>query len=73
MAMNEANAAVMKRSAFLWIAADLILGLNIFAAYQGSEAVIYGALAVTGLFALVGIGFGVWVGRMVAKAAAAPR
>jgi Na+-transporting NADH:ubiquinone oxidoreductase subunit NqrD len=71
--MNEANVTVMKRAVFLWIGAGLVLGLNVFAAYQQSAAVIYAALAITGLFALVGIGFGIWAARTITRAAATPR
>lgn len=71
--MNAATVAVMKRAVFLWIGSGLILGFNIFAAYRQSLAVIYAALAVTGLFALGGIAFGIWAARSLTRAAAAPR
>jgi hypothetical protein len=48
------------------------MGFNIFAAYRQDAAVIYAALAITGLFALVGIGFGIWAARTVARAADVP-
>ena len=67
--MNAANVTVMKRATFLWIGAGLIIGLNIFAANQRSEAVIYGALIATGLYALFGMGFGIWAARTVTRAA----
>jgi hypothetical protein len=69
--MNAPAVTVMKRARFLWIGAGLIMGLNLFAAYAQSEAVIYGALLATGLFALVGIAFGIWAARTVTRAAAA--
>ena len=71
--MDQANVTVMRRTVWLWIASGLILGLNIFAAYRQSEALIYATLAVTAVFALAGIGFGIWAARTVAKAAAARR
>jgi hypothetical protein len=58
----------MKRATFLWIGTGLIMGFNIFAAYRQSEALIYGALAATGLFALAGIAFGIWAARTVTRA-----
>lgn len=65
--MNEQSVTVMKRAVFLWIGSGLVLGLNIFAAYQRSETMIYSALAITGLFALFGIAFGIWAARTVAR------
>jgi hypothetical protein len=67
--MDAGTVTVMKRATFLWIGSGLIIGVNLFAAYSQSEAVIYGALAATGLFALFGIAFGIWAGRTVARAA----
>jgi ABC-type proline/glycine betaine transport system permease subunit len=59
----------MRRATFLWIGTGLIMGLNLFAAYQQSMAVIYGALVATGIFALVGVAFGIWAARTVTRAA----
>ena len=71
--MNAASVTVMKRAMYLWIGTGLVMGFNIFAAYQASEIAVYSALALTGLFALVGIGFGIWAARTVARASAAAR
>jgi hypothetical protein len=73
LAMNEAGTTVMKRAVFLWIGAGLILGLNIIAAYRQDQAMIHAALAITGLFALVGTAFGIWAARTVTGSSAAPR
>jgi cation transporter-like permease len=71
--MNPATATIMKRSVFLWVGAALVLCLNIFAATQPDPAWLDAALVVTGLFAIVGIGFGVWAARMAVRAGSAPR
>lgn len=70
--MNAATVTVLKRAMYLWIGAGLILGVNIFAAYQQSEALIFGALAATGLFALIGIAFGIWAARTLTRASRSP-
>ena len=65
--MTEANVLVMKRAMFLWIGAGLLLAFNIFAASQQSASLVYWALALTGAFAVFGIGFGVWAARKVSS------
>jgi hypothetical protein len=71
--MNSADMLVMKRSVFLWIGAALVMGLNASAAYHPSKLIIYTALATTALYALVGIGFGIWAARTVTRAASTPQ
>ena len=58
--MTEGHAIVMRRSLILWIGTALLIGFNLFAASQHDAALTYAALAATGLFALFGIGFGLW-------------
>ena len=67
--MDAGAARVMRRATFLWIGAGLILGFNIFAAYAQSQAAVYAALAASGMFALVGIAFGIWAARVVTRPA----
>ncbi|WP_315760350.1 hypothetical protein [Sphingomonas sp. Y38-1Y] len=61
------NAIVLARSTYLWIAAGLIFGFTLFAGSTGSLPLIKGALIANGVFALLGIAFGVWTGRKVAR------
>jgi len=64
--MTEATKLVWRRSVILWIGAGLVTALNYIAATFGDQTLTYGALAVTGMFALFGIGFGIWAGRTLA-------
>ena len=63
--MPEANLLVMRRAIILWIGSGLVLGFNIFAASQQNLRLISWALALTAVFALFGIAFGIWVARNV--------
>jgi hypothetical protein len=51
----------------MWIASGLLMGLNIFAGLTANRPLIFASLALTGVFALVGIAFGIWAGAMVAR------
>jgi hypothetical protein len=66
--MQEPHRTVLKRSVPLWITAFLLMTLNGLAAMLGSPSLTYVALAISGAFALYGIGFGIWVGRKLSKA-----
>jgi LytS/YehU family sensor histidine kinase len=61
--MPQANALVLRRSVVLWVAAFLLMGLNIYAGLARNTDLIKIALALTALFALAGIAFGVWAAR----------
>ena len=63
--MPEANLLVMRRAAILWVGSGLILGFNIFAASQQDLQLIRWALALTAIFALFGIAFGIWAAKKV--------
>jgi len=63
--MTEANALVLRRSVILWVAAFLLMGLNIYAGLARNTDLIKIALALTAVFALAGIVFGVWAARKI--------
>jgi uncharacterized membrane protein YqjE len=63
--MPEANALVLRRSVILWVAAFLLMGLNIYAGLARNTDLIKIALALTAVFALAGIAFGVWAARKI--------
>lgn len=63
--MRDVNAMVMRRSMILWVGTALLLGLNLFAASQGSLQLTMWALALTGAFSVFGIAFGIWAARKV--------
>lgn len=65
--MTDGHALVMRRSIILWIGTALVIAFNMFAASQQRAALIYTALAVTGAFALLAIGFGIWAARTVTR------
>jgi hypothetical protein len=65
--MNEVAIMILKRSIWLWVGTALVITLNTVAAMVGGVTLVYATLIITGLFALVGIGFGLWVGRTLAK------
>ena len=71
--MNHAHVTVMKRSVYLWAGAAFVMAVSIYAAYQPTEATIYAALVVSGLYAFVGIGFGIWAGRTLTRDASHPQ
>lgn len=65
--MQELNRAVMKASVPLWIGIFLLTSLYGLATSLSSLTLTYAALACSALFALYGIGFGVWVGRKLSQ------
>ena len=65
--MNEATVMILRRSVWLWIGTALVVTFNSLAAIVGGVTFVFAALIVNGLFALIGIGFGLWVGRTVSK------
>jgi hypothetical protein len=65
--MHDAHRTITQRAILLWVGAALVMTLNSVAAVTGSKSLVLAALAVTGLFAFVGVGFGVWVGRTIAR------
>lgn len=65
--MTDGHAIVMRRSIILWIGTGLLIAFNLFAASQQTPALTYAALVATGLFALFGIGFGIWAARTVTR------
>ncbi len=65
--MDDAHRTVMARSSYLWIAAGLAFSLTIVAAATGSIRLIEVALIVNGVLAIVGIGFGIWTARALAR------
>jgi membrane associated rhomboid family serine protease len=71
--MSRANPAVMRVAILLWIASGLLMGLNIFAGLTANRPLILFGLALTGVFALVGIAFGIWAGILVARRVPEPR
>jgi hypothetical protein len=54
-------------SLILWIGTAAVLTFNFTAIMLHGQAWTYAALALTGVFALFGIGFGIWAGRTQAK------
>jgi hypothetical protein len=69
--MTRGIRKVWRASLLLWIGVAAVVSFNTAAAMLRSEALTYAALALTGMFALVGIGFGLWAGRTLAKDAGA--
>ena len=65
--MTDGHAIVMRRSMILWIGTVVLIAFNLFAASQRSPTLTYAALVATGLFALFGIGFGIWAARTIAR------
>ncbi len=65
--MDDAHRTVIARSSYLWIAAVLAFSLTMVAAATGSIRLIEVALVVNGALAIVGIGFGIWTGRTLAR------
>jgi len=61
--MAEANLLVLRRSAIPWVGAGLLISLNTLAALIGDLGLVRASLALTGGFAIFGIGFGIWAGR----------
>jgi len=63
--MPEANARVLRRSVILWVAAFLLIGFNMYAGLVRNTDLIKFALALTAVFAIAGIAFGVWAARTI--------
>lgn len=66
--MRDAHILILKRSLWLWLAAALTAGVVVLAALDGGQLFITAALVITAIMAIGGIGFGVWCGRILAKA-----
>lgn len=64
--MNPESSVVLRRSAFIWIATSVLLALFFYLASNPNTELLSIALLLTGLFAVVGIGFGVWAAIRVA-------
>ncbi len=60
--MTDAHRRVLARSLYLWIAAAAVIGFNTAAAIVRDERLVIPALALTGVLAIIGIGFGIWAG-----------
>jgi hypothetical protein len=58
--MTDVRRKVLARSLYLWIASAAVIGFNTAAALVQDQRLVMPALAITGLLALGGIGFGVW-------------
>lgn len=67
--MTEGTKKVRAYSSYLWIGTAAIIAFNLTAAMLLGLGLTYAALALTGIFALVGIGFGIWAGCTLAKEA----
>ena len=67
--MQEQNGAVLKASISLWIGTFLLITVFGLAAALSSLTLTYVALTCSALFALYGVGFGVWVGRRLSQRA----
>lgn len=65
--MKSGHALVIQRSIYIWIGTFALIGFNLFAATQRSLALTYIGLLATGVFAIVGIAFGIWAGKTVSK------
>lgn len=65
--MDNAHRTVLARSGYLWIATGLAVALTMIAASTGSIRLIEVALIVNGALAIIGIGFGIWTGRTLAR------
>src|SRR3546814_15717488 len=65
--MTDSHQIVMRRSMILWIGTAILIAFNLFAASQHTFALTYAALAATGVFVLVALGFGIWAARMVTR------
>jgi presenilin-like A22 family membrane protease len=66
--MQDPNSTVLKRSISLWISAFLLTTLYAVGAWLASPALLHVAFIATGVYALYGIGFGIWAGRKLSKA-----
>ena len=67
--MADAHRLIVRRSIILWIATGVTIAFNLFAASRHDPMVTYLALGLTGLVALGGIGFGLWAGLSLRRAA----
>jgi hypothetical protein len=65
--MQKPNLPIVKASVPLWIGAFLLITMYGLAASLSSLTLTYAALVCSALFALYGIGFGVWVGRKLSE------
>jgi hypothetical protein len=65
--MTQGIETVWQRSLILWIGAAAVTIFNSAAAYLQSQPLVYAVLALTAMFALVGVGFGIWAGRTLAR------
>lgn len=65
--MQEPNRVVVKASVPLWIGTFLLIALYGTAASLPSLTLTYISLACSVLFALYGVGFGVWAGRRLSR------
>jgi hypothetical protein len=61
--MSDGNEKVRKRSLYLWLGTAFVIAFNTAAATSQNPSLIYAALALTGMTALAGIGFGIWAGQ----------
>ena len=71
--MTEGTKKVWAYSLYLWIGTAAVISFNLAAATLRSPNLTTAALALTGMFALIGIGFGIWAGRTVVKDAGKSR
>jgi membrane protein implicated in regulation of membrane protease activity len=63
--MTQGIETVWQRSLILWIGAAAVTIFNSAAAYLQSQPLAYALLALTAMFALVGVG--IWAGRTLAR------
>lgn len=65
--MDNAHWSIIRGSLILWVGSVLMVSLTSAAAVLGDADLLFLVLGLTGAFALFGIGFGLWVGRRVAR------
>jgi membrane associated rhomboid family serine protease len=65
--MTDAHLTIVRRSVLLWIGAGLVMTLLALAAGLNDPALVRIALAVSAAYAVLGLAFGVWAGRLIAR------
>ena len=65
--MDQASYTVLRRSLVLWIGAATVISLLTAVAVLQDPAFTYAVLALTGAFALFGIGFGIWAANLLTR------
>ena len=65
--MTNGTKKVWAYSLTVWIGGAVVATFSSIAAFVQSDPLTLAALVVAGMFALYGIGFGIWAGRTLAK------